>query len=102
MILLLCLDLLTCWKTLGVPGVITQEDAAWPCRVCMLLECYYFLNSLHWPVGEDDMDNFGVSYIEVAITFEHWSGHRLLTDKVTRLHAMVGRVSLFGPCLLGG
>ena len=46
----------------------------------------FFLSSLHWPAGAEDMGHFGVSYLDIIILFEHWAGHRLLSEKVTRPH----------------
>ena len=35
---------------------------------------FFFLSSLHWPADANDMGHFGVSYLEVLILFEQWSG----------------------------
>ena len=34
-------------------------------------------------MGSEDMGHFGVSFLELLILFEHWAGHRLLSEKVT-------------------
>ena len=56
-----------------------------------------FLGTSHWPVDTDDMGHFGVSYLEVLILFEHWLGHRLLSEKVTRMHLRANRPICFPP-----
>ena len=38
-----------------------------------------------------ELGHFGVSFLEVLILFELWAGHRLLSEKVTRLHERVNR-----------
>ena len=49
-----------------------------------------FLNTLHWP--SDTVDgHFGISFLELLILFEQWSGHRLLIEKVTRPHVRANR-----------
>ena len=45
-----------------------------------------FLGTLRWPAGAEDLGHIGVSLLEVLILFEQWAGHRLLSEKVTRLH----------------
>ena len=44
--------------------------------------------------------HFGVSYLEVLILFEQWAAHRLLSEKVTGLHARAGRPISFSSTLL--
>ena len=43
-----------------------------------------FLSTLHWPTRSDDLGHFVVSVLELMILFEHWAGHRLLSEKVTK------------------
>ena len=43
------------------------------------------------------MGHFGVSYLEVLFLFEHWLGHRLLSEKVTRMHLRANRPVCFPP-----
>ena len=47
---------------------------------------YFFLNTLHWPTGSDDLRHFGVTFSELLILFEQWAGHRLLREQVIRPH----------------
>ncbi len=73
-------------------GPITGADiAAWPYSVGILVRLSAFLGTLHWPSGSVDMGHFGVSFLELLILFEQWSGHRLLSEKVTRPHVRAGR-----------
>ena len=66
-------------------GRITGADiAAWPYIVSILIRFTSFLDTLHWPSGSDDFGHFGVSFLELLILFEQWTGHRLLSEKVTR------------------
>ena len=73
-------------------GPISRDDvAAWPYSVGILIRFTSFLRHLHWPSGSVDMGHFGVSFLELLILFEHWAGHRLLSEKVTRPHVRAGR-----------
>ena len=73
-------------------GPITGADiAAWPYSVGILVRFSAFLGTLHWPSGSVDMGHFGISFLELLILFEQWSGHRLLSEKVTRPHVRAGR-----------
>ena len=51
----------------------------------ILLRCTSFLYTLHWPSGTEDLGHFGNSFLELLIRFEQWTGHRLLSEKVTSL-----------------
>ena len=44
-----------------------------------------FLSTLRWPERLNDMDKYGVSYLDVLILFEKWVGHRLLPEKTALL-----------------
>ena len=46
---------------------------------------------MHWPTGVEDMGHLGVSYVEVLILFEQWTGHSLLSEKVARPHVRAQR-----------
>ena len=68
-------------------GHITSADiSAWSYSVGILVRFTSFLSHLHWPSGSVDMGHFGVSFLELLILFEQWTGHRLLSEKVTRPH----------------
>ena len=55
-------------------GRITGADiAAWQYSVSILIRFTSFLNTLHWPYGSDDFGQFGISFLELLILFEHWS-----------------------------
>ena len=74
------------WCTL-YPLPITPDDVAvWPYSVDILLVSSSFLASLHWPQGNPDLGKFGISYLELLLMFEVFSGHRLLTEKTVRPH----------------
>ena len=47
---------------------------------------YSFLASLHWPQDTSDLGKFGISYFELLLMFEVYTGHRLQTEKTVRLH----------------
>ena len=85
----LCLVLLgfldSTWCTLH-PLPITPDDVAvWPYSVDILLVFSSFLVSLHWPQGSPDLGKFGISYLELLLMFEVFTGHRLLTEKTVRV-----------------
>ena len=74
------------WCTLD-PLPITSEDvAAWPYSVDILLVVSSFLASLHWPQGTPDLGKFGIFYFELLLMFEIFAGHRLHTEKAVRPH----------------
>ena len=74
------------WCTLD-PLPITYEDvAAWHCSVDILLVFSSFLASLHWPQGVSDLGKFDISYFELLLMFEVFSGFRLQTEKTVRPH----------------
>ena len=78
-------------------GCISGSDiAAWPSSV-VFFSFYFLFKYFTWPVDTDDMGHFGVSYLEVLILFEHWLGHRLLSEKVTRMHLRADRPICFPP-----
>ena len=53
--------------------------------------CFAFLWLLWDPcIGPQMLGTF-VSYLDVLILFEHWLGHRLLSEKVTRMHLRANR-----------
>ena len=65
-------------------GSISGADiAAWPCSIGILCKFTAFLETLHWPMGSEDMGHFGVSFLELLILFEQSAGHRLLSEKMT-------------------
>ncbi len=82
-------------------GRISGADvAAWPYSVGIL--CFTsFFGTLHWPIGSDDIGQFGVSFWELLILFEQWAGHRLLSEKMTRPHVRADRPILIRSCVRG-
>ena len=73
-------------------GHITSDDvAAWPYSVGILVRLTSFLGTLHWPSDSADLGHFGISFLELLILFEQWAGHRLLSEKVVRPHVRAGR-----------
>ena len=73
-------------------GHITGDDiAAWPYSVGILVRFTSFLRTLHWLSGSTDLGHFGICFVELLILFEQWTGHRLLSEKVTRPHVRAGR-----------
>ena len=66
---------------------ITPDDvAARPYSVDILLVFSSFLASLHWPQDTSDLGKFGISYFELILMFEVYTGHRLQTEKTVRPH----------------
>ena len=82
----------------GPPGfqvdaghIASADISAWPYSVGILVRFTSFLGTLHWPSGSVDFGHFGISFLELLILFEQWTGHRLLSEKVTRPHVRAGR-----------
>ena len=65
---------------------LCADVAAWPYSVSLLCKFTFFLASLHWRAGADDMGF-------LPVLFEQWAGHRLLSEKVTRSHVRALRPS---------
>ena len=72
------------WFTLYPLPVTPDDVAVWPYSVDILLVVSSFLASLHWPQGASDLGKFGISYLELLLMFEVFTGHRLLTEKTVR------------------
>ena len=89
------------WCTLeSLP--ITQDDvAAWPYSVDIFLVFASFLASLHWPQDTSDLDKFGISYFELLLMFEVYSGYRLQTEKTVRPHLRSRRPLAFSGLSVG-
>ena len=83
------------WCTL-YPLPTTQDDVAvWPYSVDILLVLSSFLASLHWPHGASDLGKFGISYLELLLMFEVYTGYRLHTEKAVRSHLRPRRPLVF-------
>ena len=89
------------WCTLdSLP--ITQDDvAAWPYSVDILLVFSSFLAFLHWPQGTSDLGKFGISYLELLLMFEVYSGYGLQTEKTVRSHLRSRRPLAFSGLSVG-
>ena len=59
-----------------------------------------FLNSLHWPEGDGDFGKFSISYIEIVLMIELWSGYRLRAEVVRRHASSGGALITPSLCLL--
>ena len=79
------------WVQVDAGHIAGDDIAVWPYSVGILVKFTSFLNTLHWPSGFVDLGHFGISFLELLILFEHWAGHRLLGEKVTRPHVRAGR-----------
>ena len=81
---------------------ITQDDVAvWPYSVDILLVFSSFLASLHWPQGTPDLGKFSISYFELLLMFEVYTGHRLHTEKAVRSHLRPRRPLFFSGFSVG-
>ena len=77
-------------------GCITEAAvASWPYSINILLRFTGFLSTLHWPAHGGDMGHFGISFLELLILFEQWSGYWLLSEKDVKPGARANRPSLF-------
>ena len=74
------------WVQVNAGHITGSDIAAWPYSVGILLKFTSFLSTLHWPSGSADLGHFGISFLELLVLFEQWTGHRLLSEKVTRPH----------------
>ena len=84
------------WIQVDAGHITCADISAWPKSVGILVRFTSFLGTLHWRSGSVDLGHFGVSFLELLILFEHWAGHRLLGEKVTRFHFRSGRtISVF-------
>ena len=84
------------WCTLDSLPITQYDVAAWPYSVEILFVfSSSFLASLHWPHGTSDLGKFGISYFEMLLMFEVFSGHRLHTEKTVRPHLRSRRPLVF-------
>ena len=51
----------------------------------------FLVSSLHWPAREADLGGGGVSYLELLILYEIWSGERLVLEKAVSRRGRAGR-----------
>ena len=72
------------WVALDPLPITSDDVAAWPYSVDILLVFSSFLASLHWPQGGSDLGKFGISYFELLLMFEVFTGVRLQTEKTVR------------------
>ena len=76
-------------------GRITGLDvAAWSYSIGILCEFTAFLGALRWPVGAVDM---GFLFWKFSSCL-NITGHRLLSEKVTRAHIRLNRPILNSLC----
>ena len=61
----------------------------------ILLAFSSFLASLHWPQGTPNLGKFGISYFELLLMFEVYTGRRLHTEKAVRPHLRPRRPLVF-------
>ena len=83
------------WRTLDSLPISPEDVAAWPYSVDILLVFSSFLATLHWPQGGSDVGKFGISYFELLLMFEVFSGIRLQTEKTVRPHLRSRRPLVF-------
>ena len=84
------------WYTLNSLPKTQDDVAVWPYSVDILLVISSFLASLHWPQGTPDLGKFGISYFELLLMFEVYTGQRLHTEKAFRPHLRPRRPCFFG------
>ena len=83
------------WVSLDPLPFTADDVAAWPYSVDILLLFSSFLASLHWPQGSSDLGKFGISYFELLLMFEVFTGVRLQTEKTVRPHLRSRRSLVF-------
>ena len=89
------------WRTLDSLPISLEDVAAWPYSVDILLVFSSFLATLHWPQGGSDLGKFGISYFELLLMFEVFSGIRLQTEKTVRPHLRPRRPLVFSGFSVG-
>ena len=82
-----------CLVVVSLVRILLLGRIVWVCFIILLP--FWALHTGLWITG--DMGHFGVSYLEVLILFEHWLGHRLLSEKVARMHLRAHRPTCFPP-----
>ena len=60
---------------------MSEDVAAWPYSVGILVKWVSFLGSLYWPAARADLGVGGVSFVEVLILCELWARERLVLEK---------------------
>ena len=89
------------WCTLGSLPITQGDVASWPYSVDILLVFSSFLASLHWSRDTSDLGKFGISYFELLLMFEVYTGHRLQTEKTVRPHLRSRRPLAFSGFSVG-
>ena len=89
------------WCTLNSLPITQDGVAVWPYSVDILLVFSSFLASLHWPQGTSDLGKLGISYFELLLVFEVFTGHRLHTEKAVRPHLRPRRPLVFSGFSVG-
>ena len=89
------------WVALDPLPITSDDVAAWPYSVDILLLFSSFLASLHWPQGGSDLGKFGISYFELLLMFEVFTGVRLQTEKTVRPHLRSRRPLVFSGFSVG-
>ena len=90
------------WFQVPAAAICAEDVALWPYTPGLLVKWVSFLISLHWPVGDLDLGVGGVSYEELLILYELWTGERLSLEKAHPRYLRPGRpISVsavpFGP-----
>ena len=89
------------WRSLDSLPISPEDVAAWPYSVDILLVFSSFLTTLHWPQGGSDLGKFGISYFELLLMFEVFSGIRLQTEKTVRPQLRSRRPLVFSGFSVG-
>ena len=71
---------------------ISEDDVGrWPFSPSCLVKLAAFLSSLTWPSEVADLGAGGISYVELLILYERWSGERLCIEESIPKYRRPGR-----------
>ena len=84
------------WVTFDSGPLSNDDISLWLYSVPILIKVTFFLSTLRWPKGLNEMGRFGVSYLEMLILFERWVEHRLLPEKTVPIKNRAGRRVFIG------
>ena len=78
------------WVMVPLSAICAEDIAHWPYTPGILVKWVAFLGTLHWLAGGFNL-GVGISYVELLLLYELWSGERLSLEKAQPRYLRPGR-----------